>query len=43
MPGDGNAPEPPSDPREFELLSRFYQHGVTPDREKHRLVDWIPA
>ena len=43
VPGDGDAPEPPSDPREFELLSRFYQHGVTPDREKPRLVDWIPA
>ena len=43
VPGDGDAQEPPSDPREFELLSRFYQHGVTPDREKPRLVDWIPA
>ena len=43
VPGDGDAPEPPSDPREFELLSRFYAHGVTPDREKPRLVDWIPA
>ena len=43
VPGDGDAPEPPSDPREFELLSRFYQHGVTPDRDKPRLVDWIPA
>ena len=43
VPGDGDTPEPPSDPREFELLSRFYQHGVTPDRDKPRLVDWIPA
>ena len=48
VPGDGDAPEPRADDptrdtREFELLSRFYQHGVKPDREKPRLVDWIPA
>ena len=46
VPGDGDAParEPTDDERrDFELLSRFYQHGLTPDREKPRLVDWIPA
>ena len=44
VPGDGDAQEPRADdPREFELLSRFYQHGVAPDRERPRLVDWIPA
>ena len=47
VPGDGDAQAPraddPTRDRDFELLSRFYQHGVTPDREKPRLVDWIPA